>query len=603
MKKLTAFFLALLLLTSLGLPAFAAEGEENPQSEGGETTCQHSYDNACDTTCNSCGDIRSIQHSFGSWADAGGGSHSRTCSVCNHQETGTHTVSSWTAGDAAHTGTCSVCSASVSASHSFGSWTSAETGHSRSCSACGKTETGSHSWNGGAVTTEPSCVAGVRTYTCTVCSGTKTESIAATGHAYRNPTSTGSEKHRSTCIGCGDVLEQNHSWSGGTVTTQPTCVSTGVKTFTCSVCSATKTDQVEKTTTHDWNAWTTTDTTHSRTCKHCPETQSGNHAWSAYVQTEAPTCRQTGTKKRTCTTCGKEEIAVVDKLTTHTYDNDCDDTCNVCEEKREVEHKFYNYYTYNSTYHWYTCQICKTTKGKELHVPGPAPTEDKGQVCLDCKYELQPKLKHKHEYKEGDWHSDEKGHWHECDDCGVEVDFDSHTYGGKCGSTCTVCNYDNPGGHIYDGTYQTDKFSHWQICTVCDLASPLEEHVPGQEATAGSPQTCKVCHYILSEFVEHSHVPGEWISNQAEHWRSCECGETMDAGEHTWGDGMLDKGKKTVTYTCQDCGFEKTEDAPQKKGVAPWVILLAVLVVAFIATLALLIRVIIISRRPGKFSG
>lgn len=42
-------------------------------------------------------------------------------------------------------------------------------------------------WDVGVVTTKPTCTsAGVRTYTCTVCGDTKTESVAATGHGYKD---------------------------------------------------------------------------------------------------------------------------------------------------------------------------------------------------------------------------------------------------------------------------------------------------------------------------------------------------------------------------------------------------------------------------------
>lgn len=37
-----------------------------------------------------------------------------------------------------------------------------------------------------------------------------------------------------------------HSWDGGVVTTQPTCIKDGVKTFTCTVCKETKTETVPK---------------------------------------------------------------------------------------------------------------------------------------------------------------------------------------------------------------------------------------------------------------------------------------------------------------------------------------------------------------------
>ena len=47
------------------------------------------------------------------------------------------------------------------------------------------TESGQHTWDDGQVTTAATCTEnGVMTYTCTMCSDTKTEVIPATGHAY-----------------------------------------------------------------------------------------------------------------------------------------------------------------------------------------------------------------------------------------------------------------------------------------------------------------------------------------------------------------------------------------------------------------------------------
>ncbi len=64
---------------------------------------------------------------------------------------------------------------------------------SYTCSVCGDTyvdensyvDALGHTWNSGTVVTEATCTtAGSMTYTCTVCGGTKTEAIAALGHAY-----------------------------------------------------------------------------------------------------------------------------------------------------------------------------------------------------------------------------------------------------------------------------------------------------------------------------------------------------------------------------------------------------------------------------------
>ena len=49
------------------------------------------------------------------------------------------------------------------------------------------TESGQHTWNDGQITTAATCTEnGVMTYTCTMCSDTKTEVIPATGHSYKD---------------------------------------------------------------------------------------------------------------------------------------------------------------------------------------------------------------------------------------------------------------------------------------------------------------------------------------------------------------------------------------------------------------------------------
>ena len=89
---------------------------------------------------------------------------------------------------------------------------------------------------------------GVRTYTCTVCSQTRTETIPATGaHDYRftktfAPTCTDGGYDLYTCSGCGATERRNltdaagHKWDNGTVTTAPTETTPGVRTYTCTVC-------------------------------------------------------------------------------------------------------------------------------------------------------------------------------------------------------------------------------------------------------------------------------------------------------------------------------------------------------------------------------
>ncbi len=90
------------------------------------------------------------------------------------------------------------------------------------CDDCGKVyrervSARGHSYSS-VVTKAPTCLEGVRTYTCTRCGDSYTEVIPPTGE---------------------------HKWDQGTVTIQPTCTTTGIKTYTCqNDRSHTKTEEI-----------------------------------------------------------------------------------------------------------------------------------------------------------------------------------------------------------------------------------------------------------------------------------------------------------------------------------------------------------------------
>lgn len=120
-----------------------------------------------------------------------------------------------------------------------------------------------HTWDAGVVTKEATCTeAGVKTYTCTTCSATKTEEIPATGH----------------------------TWNDGEVTTAATCTEAGVKTYTCTVCNATKPEAIEALG-HDWNETTVVyaangnNGTKTYACRRegCTATNTENIDWKFYL--------------------------------------------------------------------------------------------------------------------------------------------------------------------------------------------------------------------------------------------------------------------------------------------------------------------------------
>ena len=120
-------------------------------------------------------------------------------------------------------------------------------------------ETCQHVWDNGKVTKEPTeTETGIKTYTCTLCGETKTETIPKLTHEHSYkavvtaPTCTEKGYTTHTCA-CGDSYVDTytdalgHAWDEGKVTKEPTETETGVKTFTCTRCGETKTETIPAT--------------------------------------------------------------------------------------------------------------------------------------------------------------------------------------------------------------------------------------------------------------------------------------------------------------------------------------------------------------------
>jgi len=159
--------------------------------------------------------------------------------------------------------------------------------------------TGAHTWDNGTVTTEPTeTTPGVRTFTCAVCSQTKTEVIPATGARTfvftKNvaPSCTEAGYDLYTCRDCGATEKRNskpalgHKWDSGTVTAEPTEKDPGTMTYTCTVCGATKTEVI-------------------------PATGPHTHVWDEGTVTVAPTETTPGVRTYTCTVCGQTRTEII----------------------------------------------------------------------------------------------------------------------------------------------------------------------------------------------------------------------------------------------------------------------------------------------------
>ena len=85
---------------------------------------------------------------------------------------------------------------------------------------------------------------GVKTFTCANdATHTKTEPIAIDpeAHAWGDWTFVDATNHSKVCANnSGHVVLEAHDWDDGVITKNPTSTETGIKTYTCSVCSGTK---------------------------------------------------------------------------------------------------------------------------------------------------------------------------------------------------------------------------------------------------------------------------------------------------------------------------------------------------------------------------
>ena len=298
-------------------------------------------------------------------------------------------------------------------------------------------------WDDGKITTPPTCTkTGVKQYTCTICSETKTEEIAALGHNYSSDwtvdtaaacETVGSKSHHCTrCDSKKDVTEipaSGHSWNNGAITTEPTCTDEGVKTFTCNACGKTRTEAVAALG-HNYSSDWTVDTaaacetvgSKSHHCTRCDskkdvtEIPASGHSWNDGAITTKPTCTDEGVKTFTCNSCGKTRTEAVAVLG-HNYSSDWTiDTaatcsaigskshhCTRCDSKKDItEIPASGKHTWNNGVitkpatvaeegvKTYTCTVCGVTRTEtiaKLPMPTatPAPSVSVGTKITDKK--------------------------------------------------------------------------------------------------------------------------------------------------------------------------------------------------------------------------
>lgn len=195
-----------------------------------------------------------------------------------------------------------------------------------------------HNWDSGKVTKAATCTAtGTKTYTCSRCKKTRTETIAATGHkevkdaAVAATCETTGKTEGSHCSVCNTVIKAQttvaalgHSWDGGKVAKAATCTAAGTKTYTCTRCKKTRTETIAATghkVVKDTAVAATCETTGKTEGSHCSvcgtvlkaqtTVAALGHSWDGGKITKAATCTAAGTKTYTCTRCKKTRTETI----------------------------------------------------------------------------------------------------------------------------------------------------------------------------------------------------------------------------------------------------------------------------------------------------
>ena len=317
-----------------------------------------------------------------------------------------------------------------------------------------------------------------------------------------------------------------HVWGEGAITTKPTCTTPGVKTYTCSVCQKTKTEEIPAT----GHQHTEVRNVKEATCKEegytgdtyctdCGEKLSSGeptakkaHDWDEGKVTTEATCKNTGVKTYTCNNCSETKTEVI-PMTDHIWDNGKVTTKPSCITPGVKT---------------YTCTVCQETKTEEIPATGHQHTEVRNVKEATCTKEGYT----------GDTY---------CTDCGEKL---------SDGKSIPKKDHDYEVKEHKDATCTKAGYTLF-ICKNC--GDEKREEIPAAghlhtEIKNAKEATCMKAGYTGDMYCK-------------------DCGEKISSGEviaklaHTWDEGNVTKEadcKETgvKTYTCHKCGATKTEDIP-----------------------------------------
>ena len=368
-------------------------------------------------------------------------------------------------------------------------------------------------------------------------------------HTYSTEWSTDSANHWHECT-CGDKKDlaphvdanNDHNcdvcgWkmsdhTGGTATCK--------EKATCTICG----QKYGNLAAHNYKTeWSTDETNHWHECSVCGDKKDE----AAHI----PGAAATETTPQTCTICGYvikaalghthnfnqkntsetylKSAATCTKKAVYYYSCTCGEKGTETFESGELAaHAYKTTWSNDNASHWHSCYVCGDKKDEEVHI--------------------------------------DKNKDHNCDVCGKKMtDHTGGTATCKDRATCSICGekYGSLAGHVYKTIWSYDETNHWHECSVCGSKKDEEAHIPGEEATETTHQTCTVCGYVIKAAIGHVHSYTEKNTDEkylktpatctakAVYYYSCSCGnkgtETFESGDmlaHSWGTVWVSDGSK-----------------------------------------------------------
>lgn len=357
--------------------------------------------------------------------------------------------------------------------HTFGGWIKDATGHWHACADCGeKADEAAHTPGDAATETAPQL--------CTVC---HYEIMPATGHTHSFDCENPDEIYLKSAATCRAKAVYYYSCS---------CGVSGEETFTSG----------ETLPHHYSDGWFADGEKHWRACTACGQRSEE----AAHEDTDG---------NHGCDIC-QLTISVCN-------DANNDHMCDICGKMLSMC-RYATDWSSDAYTHWHACVVCGRKADEAAHAD-----TDKDHNCDTCGKILSECADVNKDHKCdlcgktlsacADGNKDHKcdlcgktlsecadgNKDHKCDACGKQLTV--HTGGtATCTekATCSICGqeYGELAEHNYKTEWSTDETNHWHECSVCGDKKDVAAHIPGEEATETTPQTCTVCDYVIREVLK-----------------------------------------------------------------------------------------------------